>query len=1412
MKNNPWKGLVSYEEKDLDKYEFCGRTKAISKYYSLITNNLVSTLYGRTGCGKTSMLQAGIFPLLRQESYFPVMCRLSLRNENASFADYLIERIEQEINNLGFSCTESDVPVNKVDDLEKYRLWKYFYGHAFHGKDDNVVFPVIVLDQFEEVLITSKDDSLKFLEQISFLVGDDLLLPDDCYANFRVTISLREDFLYLLEDTIDEGKLQGLRDNRMRLTALSTEEAEEVISLGDDFLMDKDRKHIYREICNLAENRRGHISTNMLSLICSQIYRIYSDRKGKELVTVNDMKQLSEDPLKDFYRNSIKGLKEETIAFVENNLVLNGVRRPVTKQEFEAKVPTSDRKRLTSGETKILQFITANDNDCVELIHDTLARTIFGISNTKKRSSDFWKYISFSFETIFLIFTSLVVIFDVTVNNLSCGIAIGGLLLIMTNWLYRITFFGNKSISKLHYILLMLLNNIICLIAIGEKLFENVSVPIYLLLIYLGVVPIINLISNNHSEVKLGFWRSYKYVFSLQTLKEGNKIKDYLKPLYIATVIGIGGLSGFFMSSWCLWILLPIGTAICYYILKHIIVKSSSHDAPISYILPAFLSLSFVTVQHIAPYHDILTIIVFLLFLVWAVVSGIQQKEITLARKLTYSFSIFILCALILPTIYLGYNPLRNIARNWNQPKINSSIAIPLLAFHNEKGLNGLADRHQVILEARFMDIDSVKYEFFDWEKLKGFQDYNLLSRYYNNDNVGNNSDITLYTKTGTFGWKDMYSNRANSLYLATRIEELEKVPCTKWTEEEFKTIAELAAGYRITGCDSLAYSLEVLYFLRRMIQAEIYQNIERNFATNATTCENMIDYYLHKRVVPNFTGDYKESFISNADTCEVLKSRINSYFNIADGGFTDKYKIKEKNDVKNNFKDSTINTTLMDLAKIDTPLLLSILNSYTINTIPFKWVNEQLGNSVDMLYQTRNTLGCYIIDSIYTAIYESKYCDDVSYDNSSAWHNLFLCRFEHAERYARKAIECAKDDFINNNTTKYITYTNLITSLYLQGKTTESLDMLRKMKDYSITKAEGDYTQLLFPIQAKRMEMSIGEGICQDFNHFIKIGILKDSTTTDFRELREILSLEYSLVSDQGHFIYSNGWNISMITDSLYLFYKNEQERLPLIKSYDINIKDSVAICHMDAGGYRFLYLPKMQFIGETYDYAWHFSEGVAAVQRDGGIGFINKKGEIEIPTEYPTENWLRQDHYRLAFRNDKAAAMNNSKNYNLIDRHGNWIWDGFSFPYVKWYGMGMVVSQSVDKRKWVYTDSDRIIKGQFDNEICDILIDSSTGALIPIFNHFDVSNIKYADDLPQFDISGIWYCEYEKSFVYFGKNNSQYMWVGKKNDSGNFYLSTTDDKIQVHFCSNKTITKDIHEIDSKQIFIDSDYLYKIK
>lgn len=1437
MKSNPWKGLVSYEESDLEKYQFCGRTKSIGKYYSLITNNLISTLYGRTGCGKTSMLQAGIFPLLRQESYFPVMCRLSLRNEKVSFAEYLEERVKQEIESLGFTFTESKVPIDQVEDLEKYRLWKYFYGHEFRGKEDNVVFPVIVLDQFEEVLINSKVDSLKFLEQVSFLVGDDLLLPDDCYANFRVAISLREDFLYLLEDTIDEGKLQGLRDNRMRLTPLTYEEAEEVISLGDDFIHESDRESVYKNVCDLAGNRRGHISTNMLSLICSQIYQLYAETQGNALLSVEDIKQLSEDPLKKFYLQSIKGLKQNTIAFIENNLVLNGFRRPVTKQEFEAKVPAADRERLTTGETKILQVITANDNECVELIHDTLARTVYRVFETKPKVA-VAKKSSIVTETILCVVFALVIIFDVNVNKFDTGIAIGGIILLIVNCLYSIATFGKKAYSRTHLLLLWMLNSFIFGMAVGNDLLDNVSPIIYFYFVYQSFIPIVNMIRMKNSDEKSSPITTAKYVFTLQAIKEFPElIRGAIYPACVAMILGIGMLSGFFISSWALWIVFPICSMLLFYILREYQeLKSDTHNKK-ELVFLMISSFIFVFVQHIANFHTLLTCCAFFLSIIWSIGIYRHQRELSLFKRIKYATLSFVMCGFLLPLLFLGYNPLEfgNVGRNWVQPKIESNITVPLLAFHDESGNNGLADRHQKIFEAKFLEIDSVKYEYYNWNLLKENWDYDLLSRYIE-ANGQILDDITLFTKNGPYRWQDMTSVRGNSMYLATRINYLEKYPCSKWTEEEFKAIAELAAGYRTIGNDSLAGSLEVSYFLRRLLQAEIYQCVETSFMTNAVTCENMVDYYLHKRIDQNFVGDYRENFRTNADSCIILKERINKYLKVADGGFiayhnynarkldetshkntpkNDTDSLKRKNDIELgniNFKNAKLSINLGELAKIDIEPLYVLLNSYMEVPIPIKWVQAQLDNSDDMLFQTRNTWGTYIIDSLYTKKYEYELTEDVAFNNSSAWFNLFLCRFDRAEKYARKAVGYAKDDFINENTTKYITYTNLITSLFLQGKTSDAFDLVRKMKDYSISKNEGDWNQRLFPIQAIGMKVTVGEGVCQDFNHFVRVGLLNDTTTTEYRELRNLLSLEHSLISDQGHMIYPYGWNLSIIPDSLYLFYKDESVRLPLIKNIEVNINDSIAICQMATSGYRFLNLATMEFIGEPYNFAWHFSEELAAVEIDGYIGFINKYGEIMIEPQFPSEPWLHKDHNRIAFHDGKAAVTDSNTFYNLIDKSAQWQWDGYSFPYVKWYGVGMVVRQREKDGKWVYTDSIGMIQGEFDTEIDDVIYYKKNNTLIPIYKHYAVSQLKHASDIPGLDLAGIWYCSEKESFVYFGRNTSEYMWIGKMNEKGFYFLSADDDNLKITMISNDVTTMEIFSIDEDQFYLGDYYFQKVK
>ena len=70
QEGNLWKGLVSYTEKDVieGRYIFSGRRDITLALLSMVKNNLLVTLYGKSGIGKTSMLQAGLFPLLRQLS------------------------------------------------------------------------------------------------------------------------------------------------------------------------------------------------------------------------------------------------------------------------------------------------------------------------------------------------------------------------------------------------------------------------------------------------------------------------------------------------------------------------------------------------------------------------------------------------------------------------------------------------------------------------------------------------------------------------------------------------------------------------------------------------------------------------------------------------------------------------------------------------------------------------------------------------------------------------------------------------------------------------------------------------------------------------------------------------------------------------------------------------------------------------------------------------------------------------------------------------------------------------------------------------------------------------------------------------------------------------------------------------
>lgn len=169
-RNNPWAGLASYEDpaKSERKLKFCGRDNDIYDVTRLIDDNLLLILYGKSGIGKTSLLNAGVFPELRKEQYLPVSIRLGTLEADSSYQEAIISAIENAIKEVQGSYTVFNVVEEQTDNHQPDLLWNYFARHRFANAEGQPLFPVVVLDQFEEVL---RNTSLEHVEKAQTLLN-----------------------------------------------------------------------------------------------------------------------------------------------------------------------------------------------------------------------------------------------------------------------------------------------------------------------------------------------------------------------------------------------------------------------------------------------------------------------------------------------------------------------------------------------------------------------------------------------------------------------------------------------------------------------------------------------------------------------------------------------------------------------------------------------------------------------------------------------------------------------------------------------------------------------------------------------------------------------------------------------------------------------------------------------------------------------------------------------------------------------------------------------------------------------------------------------------------------------------------------------------------------------------------------
>ncbi|HKA55866.1 MAG TPA: hypothetical protein VKJ47_19615, partial [Candidatus Binatia bacterium] len=139
---NPWPGLAAFTEAAKDSFN--GRDAEAEELLRRVTTAALTVLFGKSGLGKTSLLQAGLFPQLRRRNILPVYVRLQVRAD----APPLMEQVR--------TALATEITTHKIDAppfAEHESLWEYLHRRELElwSTTNYLLTPLFILDQFEEV-------------------------------------------------------------------------------------------------------------------------------------------------------------------------------------------------------------------------------------------------------------------------------------------------------------------------------------------------------------------------------------------------------------------------------------------------------------------------------------------------------------------------------------------------------------------------------------------------------------------------------------------------------------------------------------------------------------------------------------------------------------------------------------------------------------------------------------------------------------------------------------------------------------------------------------------------------------------------------------------------------------------------------------------------------------------------------------------------------------------------------------------------------------------------------------------------------------------------------------------------------------------------------------------------------------
>jgi hypothetical protein len=399
----PWPGLDAFTEEQ--SRFFFGRNAEADELSRRVRRDVATLLFGQSGLGKTSLLQAGLFPRLRWADFLPILIRLDYSAGAPAPAAQVKAAIERDV------AAADLLEVTPIGAEES--LWGYFHraDRRLADYSHKEIVPVLVFDQFEEIFTQglAGDDgraaSQSFLGELAELAENRppealeqaIEADPDLVENFlfdrqgyRIVLALREDFLASLESL--RSRAPSLGRNRLRLRRMTGRQGLDAILNPAPGLVAPDvAQEIIRFIGRAsAEDAFGiagtgdaaegfEVEPSLLSLVCRELNERRLAR-GLDQIGADLLAGSRDDIIEGFYERCLADQPVALRAFVEDRLLSDsGYRESITLDSArralgDEGVPAAALDELVRR--RLLRIEERLDVARVEIIHDVLTPVI----------------------------------------------------------------------------------------------------------------------------------------------------------------------------------------------------------------------------------------------------------------------------------------------------------------------------------------------------------------------------------------------------------------------------------------------------------------------------------------------------------------------------------------------------------------------------------------------------------------------------------------------------------------------------------------------------------------------------------------------------------------------------------------------------------------------------------------------------------------------------------------------------------------------------------------------------------------------------------------------------------------------------------------------------------------------------